>query len=339
LADVASTMRPRAQQRGISLEVAYAGELPETILTDGARLRQALMNLVGNAVKFTAQGSVRIAVSFLREWRDRRAAVKIEVIDTGVGIRDEALSRLFQPFVQADASTAREFGGTGLGLVISRHIAELLGGELTVQSDFGRGSTFAITLPTGDLDGVRMLCSPAEATDAAAVEIRHWAMRAELAGVRVLLAEDGPDNQELIRTVLELAGAQVDVAENGRIALSRAEAATFDVILMDMNMPEIDGYQATRILRDRGYERPILALTANAMSGDNQLCLAAGCNEYLIKPIDRGRLIRTVGRFAAKSRAGGDPPEITAALDRVASLCRAIEAPYSLQTLQGKTAL
>jgi len=307
VADVASMMRPRAQQRGISLGVEYAGELPETILTDAARLRQALVNLVGNAVKFTEHGSVRIVVSFLPGGRDRRAAVKIEVIDTGIGIREEALSRLFQPFVQADASTSREFGGTGLGLVISRHIVELLGGELTVESTFGRGSTFAITLPAGDLEGIRMLRDPGEAADATALDPRRWTVGPELAGVRVLLAEDGLDNQELIRTILKKAGAEVEVAENGRIAVSKAEARAFDVILMDMNMPEMDGYQATRTLRDRGYDRPILALTANAMSGDSELCLTAGCNDHLAKPIDRRRLIRTIARFAAKAGLGDDP--------------------------------
>jgi signal transduction histidine kinase len=163
VADVASMMRLRAEQRHNSLSVEYAGEFPETILTDGARLRQAVVNLVGNAVKFTENGRVRIVTSFLPAWREGRSAVRIEVADTGVGIRDEAMRRLFQPFCQADDSTSRKFEGTGLGLAISRHIAELLGGELTAHSVFGHGSSFVLTVPTGDLQGIPMLHRPAEA--------------------------------------------------------------------------------------------------------------------------------------------------------------------------------
>jgi PAS domain S-box-containing protein len=305
LADVASMMRPRAGERSDSLVVEYAGELPETVRTDGPRLRQALVNLVGNAVKFTEKGSVRIRVAFLPEWRGAGPAVKIEVIDTGIGIRAEVLPQLFQPFNQGDASVSGRFGGTGLGLAISRHIAELLGGELTVQSTFGQGSTFALTFPTGELDGIRLLQFPAEAMEDSAPE-PGLSTGKELAGVRVLLAEDGSDNQELIRTVLGMAGAEVEIAENGRVALAKAEAGLFDVILMDMNMPEMDGAEATRILRDRGYSQPILALTASAMPGDAEQSLAAGCDDHLTKPIDRVRLIRTIAEYVARASAAGD---------------------------------
>ncbi len=305
VADVASMMRPRAGERSDSLVVEYAGEVPEAIRTDGPRLRQALVNLVGNAVKFTEKGTVRIRVAFLPEWQSAGPAVKIEVIDTGIGIREEALPQLFQPFNQGDASVSRRFGGTGLGLAISRQIAELLGGELTVQSTFGRGSTFSLTVPTGELGGVKMLPRPVEALAESAPEPRPSTGK-ELAGVRILLAEDGSDNQELIRTVLRMAGAEVEIAENGRVAVDKAQAETFDVILMDMNMPEMDGAEATRILRDRGYAQPILALTASAMPGDAGLSRAAGCDGHLTKPIDRVRLTRTIAEYVGRASAAGD---------------------------------
>ena len=308
LTDVASMMRPRAEQRGNSLVLEYTGELPETIRTDGARLRQALVNLAGNAVKFTEKGSVRMRVSFLPAWRDGRPAVAVEVIDTGVGIREEVLPQLFQPFNQGAAGVARKFGGTGLGLAISREIADLLGGELTVRSVVGQGSTFTLTVPTGDLEGVRMLHRPAEALAETAPETSRPSGRS-LTGVRVLLAEDGFDNQELIRAVLGKAGAEVAVADNGRIALDMAAAGPYDLILMDMNMPEMDGCQASRALRDRGDRRPILALTASAMPEDVERCLAAGCNEHLTKPIDRVRLVRTIAQYVRGVGGAEDPAE------------------------------
>ena len=155
-------MRPRAEQRGNTLEVRYTGPLPETIHTDGDRLRQVIVNLVGNAVKFTENGSIRIGVSFLPQWRAGQSAVSVEVTDTGIGIRQEALPRLFEPFTQAESSTTRKYGGTGLGLAISRQIVTALGGELTVRSTPGEGSTFTVTIPTGDISGVNLLQSPGE---------------------------------------------------------------------------------------------------------------------------------------------------------------------------------
>ena len=300
LADVASVARPRAEQHGITLAVEYAGAMPETILTDGNRLRQAVINLAGNAVKFTERGSVRIVTSFLPAWREGCPAVQIQVIDTGIGIRADVLPRLFQPFSQGDDGVSRKFGGTGLGLAISRQIAQMLGGELTVASVWGQGSVFTLIVPTGDLEGIAMLAQPAEA-------IRDVARQASLSppttleGLRVLLAEDGVDNRELIEMVLRKVGAHVVSVENGRLAVEKAEAEPFDVILMDINMPEMDGLEATRQLRSRGYERPILALTANAMAGDSQQCREAGCNEHLTKPIDRGRLIRAIARFVGRA--------------------------------------
>ncbi|MEN6449499.1 MAG: ATP-binding protein, partial [Thermoguttaceae bacterium] len=315
VADVTALVRPRAEQRGLELTVECQGELPETIVTDDARLRQALVNLVGNAVKFTELGGVRLAIAFLPQWRGQRPAIQFEVIDTGIGIRPEVLSQLFQPFVQGDSSVSRKFGGTGLGLAISRHIVEMLGGELTATSAWGRGSTFTLRLPAGDLRGVAMVPTPSDRSEEAARSEQVPA--APLAGVRILLAEDGYDNRELIRIMLQAAGAAVETVENGQEAVAWAEAERFDVVLMDMNMPVLDGYEATRILREHGYGRPILALTASALANDIDRCLHAGCDEHLTKPINRAKLIERVSVHAGKipanveprqsPRPGGDP--------------------------------
>ena len=305
LADVASTVRPRVTGRDVSLMVEYPGEVPETILTDGAHLRQAVMNLAGNAVKFTQRGSVRIAASFLPEWRQGQPAMKIEVIDTGIGIREEVLSQLFEPFVQGDTSVSQKFGGTGLGLAISRHIVQTLGGELTATSVFGQGSDFSLIVPTGNLEGVPMLRQPAEMEYETADNAEEETGE-NLEGVRILVAEDGYDNQRLIEAILKKVGAEVETVENGRLALAKAESKPFDLILMDMNMPEMDGYEATRTLRDHGYAKPILALTANAMSEDSRQCVAAGCNEYMAKPINQRQLIQTIARHVGKAAAAGE---------------------------------
>jgi signal transduction histidine kinase/CheY-like chemotaxis protein/HPt (histidine-containing phosphotransfer) domain-containing protein/PAS domain-containing protein len=305
IADVISMMRVRTEQHSISLSVEYETEIPETVCTDGARVRQALVNLIGNAVKFTERGGVRVAASFLPAWRDGRPAVRVKVIDTGIGIGEEKLAQLFQPFVQADASTSRRYGGTGLGLAISRHFAELLGGELVAESTAGTGSTFTLTIPTGSMDGVRMLENPAEAVHSEAAGLSLPAIGEKfLAGIRVLLAEDGPDNQRLIRLILSTAGAEVELASDGHEAVSNASSGSYDVVLMDIQMPVMDGYEATRTLRLQGYAGPILALTAHAMTGDRDKCLASGCTDHLTKPIDRGRLIEAVARYAGKKIPG-----------------------------------
>jgi len=318
VADVASMMRLRAEQRGSTLEVRYTGPLPETIHTDGDRVRQVLVNLVGNAVKFTEHGSIRIGVSFLPQWRSDQSAVSVEVTDTGIGIRQEAMARLFEPFTQAESSTTRKYGGTGLGLAISRQIVTALGGELTVHSVPGEGSTFTVTIPTGDIAGVNLLELPGEVISEDEAAARWTPGAGVLRGVKILLAEDSIDNQELLRTVLGNVGAEVVVVENGRLAVERAEMGSFDVVLMDMNMPEMDGHEATRRLRDRGYQGPILALTANAMSGDSEHCLAAGCNTHLAKPIDRKQLIETVAHYAMFRTSQTDAP--TAGPSRAVSL-------------------
>ena len=310
LADVTSVINPRAAASDISFSVVYPEKMPETILTDGARLRQAIINLAGNAVKFTEKGSVRIVIFFIDhdELCGNQPTIRFEVIDTGIGIHEDVLTRLFEPFTQADVSVTRKYGGTGLGLTISHHIAHLLGGELTATSALEKGSTFTLTIPTGDLDGVRILEHPSQV----ALESRKHAWhptKENLDGIKILLAEDGVDNQRLFKTVLNGAGAQVKIVENGKQAVKKAKKEKFDLILMDMNMPEMDGYEATSLLRDQGYLGPILALTANAMVEDRQRCHQAGCDGYLAKPIDRLLLIETVAKYVNKDKNHDLPTE------------------------------
>ena len=305
IAQTVSMMRVRAHQRGISLTVEYAGEIPETILSDQARLSQILVNLVGNAIKFTEEGGIQIVSTFLPDWRSAQPAVRIEVIDTGIGIASDQLKLLREPFVQAEASTHRKYGGTGLGLAIVNHVIDKMGGTLTIDSQPGKGSNFAVTIPTGPLEGVAMLHNPAEAYQE---EVRHAAKPdlpgQVLAGLRILLAEDGPDNQRLIGAILRKAGAKIEIVGNGRLAVDHALGNQFDLILMDMQMPEMDGYQATRALREQEVSVPIIALTAHAMSGHRGKCLSAGCTDYVAKPINRRQLIETVMQHTGRQDGG-----------------------------------
>jgi signal transduction histidine kinase/PAS domain-containing protein/ActR/RegA family two-component response regulator len=296
LIDVSNMLRSRARQRGLELSLELAGALPEMIVTDVARLRQAIVNLAGNAIKFTEKGSVRIVARYEPKTEARPSTICIQCIDTGIGIGKEILPQLFVAFHQGDASVSRRYGGTGLGLAISHRIAKMLGGDLTVESEVGRGSTFTLTIPTGDLGGVRIFQNPSVLLQEPPE--KSWVSESEtLKGVKVLLAEDGIDNRELIEAMLVRMGAEVAMAENGRVALEKAAAQTFDVVLMDMNMPEMDGYEATGILRDRGFHAPIIALTANAMLGDEERCEAAGCDGYLAKPINRTLFIQTIAQM------------------------------------------
>ena len=297
VADVASLVKVKADGKGLSFDVEYTGAVPETIQTDPTRLRQILINLIGNAIKFTEIGGVRLVTRFFGD--QEQPAIRFDVLDTGIGMTAEQTSKLFQPFTQADSSTTRQFGGTGLGLTISKRFAQLLGGDITVESKPGEGSVFRVTVATGPLDGVRMVHDPVTTIITQPHAEEEAKLEEKQLDCRVLLAEDGPDNQRLISFVLGKAGADVTVKENGKLAADAALAALeqdrpFDVILMDMQMPVMDGYEAVNLLRGRGYTGPIIALTAHAMEGDRQKCIDAGCDDYSTKPINRAKLIETI---------------------------------------------
>lgn len=297
LTDAQSLMRVRSDEKKLNLVVDYHGAIPQTIRTDPTRLRQILINLVGNAIKFTQAGDVRVTARLLPN-AGNGAALQFEVVDSGIGMTAAQIEQLFRPFEQLDSSMTRKYGGTGLGLAISKHLAQALGGDLRVSSVPGKGSTFSLTIATGELDGVAMI-RPTGGTAAATRQSPARADATTSLNCRVLLAEDGHDNQRLIGHILKKAGAEVTVTENGKLACRQALAmrdsdTPFDIILMDMQMPVMDGYTATRRLRETGYTGPIIALTAHAMSSDREKCLNAGCDGYLTKPLNRQQLLELI---------------------------------------------
>ena len=332
IGEVVSVLRVKALEKDLTLGYHWNGGVPETICTDPARFKQLLMNLVSNAVKFTKAGKVQIAARLVQNELDPQLVV--DVIDTGVGIPADKFEAIFDPFVQADNSVTRQFGGTGLGLTISRRIAQALGGGIGVDSEVGAGSTFTVTIATGPLDDVKILDAPAADGMRSANEQGKDALPS-LAGVRILVVEDGDSNRKLIRLVLQRAGAEVTMAENGRVGADRALMDPFDVILMDMQMPVMDGYTAAALLRQHRLTTPIIALTAHAMKGDQDKCLAAGCSGYVTKPIDADLLVRTLAEMS--SRAGQDSPLLPAVPGRMGEGpgVRANDSPRPLGEGQG----
>ena len=299
IGDVVEILSVRAEEKGIWLRFECAGRVPETVLTDPSRVRQIVTNLVGNAIKFTDKGGVKVVLGLRSDHEP--AVLSIDVIDTGIGIPPSRLEAVFEPFTQAESSTARRFGGTGLGLTISRRFARGLGGDIVAHSELGKGSVFAVTLDPGPLSGVRLLTPEEAATrtvEAAAEKDSAW----EFPPARVLVVDDGEANRELVRLVLEEVGLRVSDAENGRVGADMALKENYDVILMDMQMPVMDGFAATRLLRERGLKVPIIALTANAMKGFEQEVLEAGCSGYLTKPVDIDGLIQTLAALLGGRR-------------------------------------
>ncbi|MBN2580358.1 MAG: response regulator [Pirellulales bacterium] len=304
VSEVMSVLRVRALEKHLTLESRWLGAEPRMIRTDPARFRQLLMNLVSNALKFTKTGGVQILTELLADAPE--PMLKVQVIDTGIGIPAEKLRTIFDPFVQADSSVTREFGGTGLGLTISRRIAEALGGSIHVESIVGRGSNFTLMIPAGPLDDIPFI----ESTSADALKSPasvHDTMQSCLQGTKILLVEDGEVNRKLIRLILQRAGADVSLAENGRQGLDLAKRQPFNLILMDMQMPVMDGYSAAMRLRQAGNTTPIVALTAHAMKGDEEKCKQAGCDTYLPKPIDAPTLLATVAQWCSKTHLQETP--------------------------------
>lgn len=297
LNEVASLLRGTAEAKHVNLKTDCLGAIPDRIRCDPTRLRQILVNMVGNAIKFTSAGSVGVLVS-LEQTAAGDRLLQFDIIDTGVGMTEEQSRRLFEPFTQADSSTTRQFGGTGLGLTLSRRLAELLGGTAElVRTAPGCGSHFRFTVAaaplseeTSTLDSIPPFTE--DATRPVAADSPHI-------DARVLLAEDGPDNQRLISFILHRVGVQVTVANDGRQAVNEVLASMemgqpYDAVLMDVQMPVCDGYGATRQLRAAGYRGSIIALTAHAMVADRGKCIAIGCDAYVSKPVNRNHLIEVL---------------------------------------------
>lgn len=311
LADVLRLMQGKADAKGLALQTEFHGRIPNTMQSDPIRLRQILINLVGNALKFTESGSVRVVLAC--DENSDPPALSFEIIDTGIGISSEKLPHIFEPFCQADSSSSRRFGETGLGLSISQRLADRLGGEISAVSEEGLGSSFRLTLPVQPAgETVQWINDPAETLESMLDDVSAElpdAREIRLRG-RILLAEDAVDNQRLIAHILRRAGLEVTTVANGREALQQAlgtqwEQRAFDCILMDMQMPVMDGYDAVRQLRAAEYDRPIIALTAHAMAGEREKCLEAGCDEYAPKPIDRVSLLELIRNYLPEPGSTG----------------------------------
>lgn len=292
--EVVKVLMVRANEKSISLDIRVDSAVPETIISDPTRLRQIVTNLLGNAIKFTDQGGVVVALSY--KVIDDNSYYAIDIIDTGVGMPSDKVESVFLRFVQADSSVTRRFGGTGLGLAISRNFARALGGDVVATSELGEGSVFSATLGTGSLDGVSFVDEESmffDMQEQESASIGEWKFDSK----RVLVVDDGEENRELLDVVLGEVGLFVEGAENGQVAIDKVTAGDFDLVLMDMQMPVMDGETATRHLREMGVEIPIVALTANAMKGFDVKLLEIGCTAFLTKPVDIDELLQTLGRL------------------------------------------
>ncbi len=294
LADFKSHMSFKAAEKGIRFLFTVESAFPDLICLDPVRLRQILSNVVGNAIKFTETGSVELRIAY------RHPLLQFTVVDTGIGISKEQESRLFQPFTQADTSTTRKFGGTGLGLILSKRLCEALHGKLElIKSAEGVGSTFQIDVITSLVAGAKLVSREALTLAGAATSV-HTNGSQLLRGLKVLLVEDSLDNQTLITLYLEKVGAIVTVASDGAAGAALASKGKFDVVLMDIQMPILDGHEATKELRRLKYSKPIVALTAHAMKEERIKCQASGFSDFLTKPIQKDLLIEVLSRYVSQ---------------------------------------
>jgi len=331
LSSIDSQLRPQVEKKGLAFEIIQETNLPTRLRTDPVRVRQCLINLVSNAIKFTDDGHIKIRVSL--RYINNKPYIRFDVEDTGIGIPLEKQKLVFGAFNQADGGTSRKFGGTGLGLAITKQLAHLLGGKLSLVSEVGKGSTFSLTVAAG----VERLSE-------------HWMRSGGLAREldselqpptklqdkrftgRVLVAEDSKTNQVLIELLLKQMGLDVTIAQDGKEAVEKALSQSFDLILMDIQMANMDGYEATRALRRKGITVPITALTAHAMKGDDQKCIAAGCDGYLSKPIERGRLLQVLRKYlpSEKKPLTGQVEGIKSQVDELCQLC-SDSTPHTVQ--------
>ncbi|MHC4638204.1 MAG: response regulator [Planctomycetota bacterium] len=328
LAVIESLMRPEAKKKNLEFAIQVNGQLPATILTDQTRVKQCLTNLIINAIKFTEKGHVFVNVSpehIESSAGNNESFIRFDVEDTGIGIAPDRQDTIFEPFIQTDGIIAHQFSGTGLGLPISKQLAQLLGGELTVESKPNKGSVFTLRVAAGvDIssqpalgkdDFTSMITNEAKTTEENAV--------AKMFRGRILVAEDCKTNQTLIKFLLEQLGLEVTIAEDGVKTVEKGVSEQFDLIFMDIQMPNMNGYEATIKLREKGITIPIVALTAHAMKGDDQKCFAAGCDEYLTKPINRTKLLDVLDKHlpANTESLTGKIDSINSEVEELTEIC------------------
>jgi PAS domain S-box-containing protein len=294
--DVMSLLGFRAREKGLSMAVRTAPETPDIITTDPARLKQVLVNIIGNAIKFTQKGGIEIEIGLQGDLTAEDAPLQIRIKDSGIGIRADQVDQLFQPFSQIDCTNTRRFGGTGLGLLLSRKLARLLGGDVILDESIpGAGSTFSVSI--NGAPARRQAQSPAhEPMTPQSQAGKLTFSRDHLQHLSILAADDSVDNQFLLKSFLTRYGAKVDFANNGHEAVDKAVSTPYDLVLMDLQMPVCDGYSATKRLRSMGFNKPILALSAHARNEEQEKSLMAGCNDHITKPINMNSLLAAIVR-------------------------------------------
>lgn len=289
LRDLEMTLSHKAREKGIDFKIEDYSHIENTpLISDATRVKQVLLNVINNAVKFTERGSVNVQVNVEPRGKSQRC-VRLIVSDTGIGLSDQQKKNLFQPFSQADSTTSKRFGGTGLGLVIARQLAQKMGGDVVlVNSELGKGSRFEVTF-------TMKLTEPPAPTTAKTDETRKPTVKHALSGRTIMVVDDVFDNRHLMEMFLEPTGLKVESVESGELALQKISPTHMpDAVLMDIQMPGMDGYTTTRTLRERGFDRPIVALTAHAMRSEIDHCLEVGCDLVMTKPVNRAELIKTL---------------------------------------------
>ncbi len=299
-AQLKALLEVQARERGLGLRFDFSTPLPAKIVSDSTRLHQILVNIIGNSIKFTEKGQVEMDVSWRAGENPSEGTLHCQIVDSGIGIDKEDMQKLFQPFAQVDSSRTRKFGGTGLGLALSRRLAKALGGDVYIKESVkDQGSVFIVEIKTNSVPNSGVVTNFEKSYDHGAISSKNY--NGQLKNINVLVVDDSVDNRNLITHFLKAAGATVDCAADGVEGVKKALEKDFQIVLMDIQMPILDGYKATTELRQKGYAKPIVALTAHAIKQERLNSIAAGCDDHLTKPIDRKTLIESVTKYVGAS--------------------------------------